>query len=68
MTSELPLVHWFKSTHSGDKADCVEVAFLPGGLVGVRDSKAADAPSLTFSAEGWDHFVQCVMDGEFGFG
>ncbi|MEV5839646.1 DUF397 domain-containing protein, partial [Nocardia sp. NPDC052112] len=42
-------VTWFKSTRSGANGDCVEVAFLPNTLVGVRDSKNPSGPALVFT-------------------
>jgi Domain of unknown function (DUF397) len=43
---------WRKNSYSeeaGNGTDCVEVAELSGGLVGVRDSKNPDAGHLTFT-------------------
>jgi hypothetical protein len=40
---------WFKSRRSGPSKDCVEVAFLAGGHVGVRDSKNPTGPALVFT-------------------
>ncbi|WP_280315538.1 DUF397 domain-containing protein [Nocardia abscessus] len=48
---------WLKSSHSGTQADCVEVAFLDGDHVGVRDSKNPTGPALVFSAGEWDTFT-----------
>jgi hypothetical protein len=42
-------VHWRKSSHSTSSGECVEVAALPSGAVGVRDSKNPDGPRLTLS-------------------
>lgn len=47
-------VRWFKSTYSETSGQCVEVAFLTGGRVGVRDSKNPDGPALTFTSAEWD--------------
>lgn len=49
---------WFKSSHSHANSDCVEVAFLDGGNVGIRDSKNSAGPSLVFAAAEWDAFMQ----------
>ncbi|HEY5987305.1 MAG TPA: DUF397 domain-containing protein, partial [Streptosporangiaceae bacterium] len=38
MTPEASNIDWFKSSASS-VTGCVEVAHLPGGLVGLRDSK-----------------------------
>ena len=46
--------HWFKSSYSAYNGNCVEVAALAPGWVGVRDSKAgADAPVLRFTSAEW---------------
>ncbi|WP_157573928.1 DUF397 domain-containing protein [Nocardia jejuensis] len=56
---------WFKSSYSGDKADCVEVAFV-GGVVGVRDSKDVSQPALALSGEMWDAFIRDIVSGVAG--
>ncbi|WP_063059515.1 DUF397 domain-containing protein [Nocardia sienata] len=48
---------WFKSSHSGTQGDCVEVAWLGSGRVGVRDSKNPAGPALDFAPEDWDAFI-----------
>jgi hypothetical protein len=48
--------------HSGG---CVGVAALPDGGVALRDTKVADGPVLTFTAEEWDAFLGGVAAGEF---
>ncbi|MFI2340598.1 DUF397 domain-containing protein [Nocardia gamkensis] len=57
---------WFKSSHSGTQADCVEVAFLDGGQIGVRDSKNPAGPALVFTPVEWDVFTASVHAGKFG--
>jgi hypothetical protein len=42
-------VQWRKSKHSSDEGECVEVAALPTGTIGVRDSKNPDGPHLILS-------------------
>jgi hypothetical protein len=56
---------WFKSSRSGGNKDCVEAAFLDGGLVGVRDSKNPTGPALVFTPSEWDAFAEGVKGGEF---
>ena len=51
--------HWFKSSYSAYNGNCVEVAMLAPGLVGVRDSKAgANAPVLRFRAAEWESLIR----------
>jgi hypothetical protein len=40
---------WRKSSYSFSNGNCVEVALLPGGTVGLRDSKNPDGPVLRFT-------------------
>ncbi|MGV9972016.1 DUF397 domain-containing protein [Nocardia beijingensis] len=68
MNAEVDLTgaKWFKSRHSsGDSGECVEVAHLDEGMVGVRDSKNPTGPALVFSPGEWDAFTAGVVDGEF---
>ncbi|MBF6127765.1 DUF397 domain-containing protein [Nocardia brasiliensis] len=64
MSIDLAGAQWFTSTRSGSK-DCVEVAFLDGGQVGVRDSKNPGGPALVFTPTEWDIFTSGVAGGEF---
>lgn len=65
MTADLSGATWFKSSHSATQADCVEVAFLDAGSVGVRDSKNPTGPALVFTPGEWDAFTTGVIDGQF---
>ncbi|MGY2030040.1 DUF397 domain-containing protein [Nocardia gipuzkoensis] len=65
MSADLPGARWFKSSHSGGHGDCVEVAFLDGDRVGVRDSKDSASPALVFTPSEWDAFTAGVAAGEF---
>ncbi|NHW87476.1 DUF397 domain-containing protein [Escherichia coli] len=54
-------VKWRTSSRSGNQGDCVEVAdTLPGGGVGVRDSKDPDGPVLTFDPSSWATFTTAL--------
>ncbi|MEV0110743.1 DUF397 domain-containing protein [Nocardia sp. NPDC050799] len=57
--------HWFKSSYSGGSQDCVEVAFIEGDVVGVRDSKDRSGPALSFSSAAWDMFTLSARSGRF---
>ncbi|WP_081769202.1 DUF397 domain-containing protein [Nocardia nova] len=63
MNADLSTARWFKSSHSGGSQECVEVAFLAGGAVGVRDSKDATGPALVFAPDAWDAFTATVAGG-----
>ncbi|MEC3916823.1 DUF397 domain-containing protein [Nocardia sp. CDC160] len=63
--AELHEAAWFKSSHSGSQGDCVEVAWLGEGAVGVRDSKNPTGPALVFAAGQWDSFTAGVVAGAF---
>lgn len=65
MNIDLSGAKWFKSSRSASGKDCVEVAHLDGGLVGVRDSKNVTGPALVFTPAEWDAFTGGVADGEF---
>ncbi|MFE6859004.1 DUF397 domain-containing protein [Nocardia sp. NPDC057668] len=64
MIADLSGAEWFKSSYSGDKADCVEVAFVEN-VVAVRDSKAPCQPGLVFSIGAWEEFVNGVAGQTF---
>ncbi|MBF6173738.1 DUF397 domain-containing protein [Nocardia blacklockiae] len=65
MTTDVSGARWFKSSHSQGGGDCVEVAHLDKGLVGVRDSKNPSGPSLIFTPNEWDAFTADVQHGRF---
>lgn len=65
MNTDLSVVNWFKSSHSSGQTECVEVAWLDGGGVGVRNSKNPTGPALIFTPGEWDAFTASVTDGEF---
>lgn len=65
MNVDLTGAQWFKSRRSEAGKDCVEVAWLERGHVGVRDSKNPSGPALVFTPGEWDAFTAGVHDGEF---
>jgi hypothetical protein len=64
--SHLNGITWVKSRRSGPTGgNCVEVAFLAGGEVAMRNSRHPEGPALIFSAAEWDAFLGGAADGEF---
>ncbi|WP_405493979.1 DUF397 domain-containing protein [Nocardia sp. NBC_00511] len=63
MNSAPSEANWFKSSYSGGQTDCVEVAWLAPGSVGIRDSKNPTGPTLTVSPAAWDTFTALVTSG-----
>lgn len=53
-------ISWKKSSYSAANGNCVEVARLGAGYVGVRDSKDADLPVLSVTPDGWRTFIKAV--------
>ncbi|WP_433731118.1 DUF397 domain-containing protein [Nocardia sp. CA-129566] len=65
MAVDMSGARWFKSTYSASNGQCVEVAFLSGGMVGLRDSKNPTGPALVFTSGEWAAFTAGVVDGEY---
>lgn len=63
MKTDVSGTNWFKSSHSESSGACIEVAWLPEGAVGVRDSKNPTGPALVFTPGEWDAFTAGVVDG-----
>ena len=55
--SESP--RWVKSSYSGGRGDCVEVATLPDTIM-VRDSRNAEGPALRFAPDAWRAFTDSL--------
>jgi hypothetical protein len=53
-------ISWKKSSYSAANGNCVEVARLGAGYVGVRDSKNAARAALGFTPASWRTFVSAV--------
>jgi hypothetical protein len=56
---------WIKSSLSFSNSNCVEVASLPDGEIGVRHSKDPEGPVLRFTAGEWSAFLDGARNGEF---
>jgi Domain of unknown function (DUF397) len=56
---------WTRSSLSFSNGNCVEVAELPGGAVGVRNSRDPGGPVLAFTPGEWAAFLGGARLGEF---
>jgi Domain of unknown function (DUF397) len=56
---------WVKSSVSFSNSNCVEVASLSDGSVGVRHSQNPGGPVLRFTGDEWQAFLGGVRAGEF---
>jgi Domain of unknown function (DUF397) len=54
---------WRKSSYSAANGDCVEVARLADGHIGVRDSRNIVLPALRFPPALWQTFVAELKHG-----
>ena len=57
--------YWIKSSLSFSNGNCVEVASLPQGEVGVRNSRDTAGAVLRFTPDEWHAFLGGVRNGEF---
>ena len=57
--------NWVKSSLSFANGNCVEVSDLPGGTIGVRNSRDLEGPVLRFTPDEWHAFLGGVRNGEF---
>jgi hypothetical protein len=58
---------WTKSSLSHVSGNCVEIADLSDGQVGMRHSKDATGPVLEISFSEWKAFLGGIRNGEFDF-
>ena len=56
---------WVKSSLSFANGNCVEVSDLPGGAIGVRNSRDSGGAVLRFTPDEWHAFLGGVRKGEF---
>jgi hypothetical protein len=57
--------HWVKSSLSFSNGNCVEVAALADGGIGVRNSRDREGAVLAFTPDEWHAFLGGVRNGEF---
>ena len=57
--------YWVKSSLSFSNGNCVEVASLSDGEIGVRNSRDAQGAVLRFTSDEWHAFLGGVRNGEF---
>lgn len=57
LQEQLTAATWIKSSRSSGGTSCVEVAFLPRGLVCVRDSKNLDQQPLLLTSAQYTAFI-----------
>ena len=68
ISDELATADWRKATKSGpDGGECLEVAPLSQGRVGLRDTEAPHQPPYILRAEVWSAFIDGAKKGEFDF-
>ena len=60
-----PVPGWVKSSLSFSNGNCVEVANLPDGAVGVRNSRDPGGAVLRFTPDEWQAFIGGAHNGEF---
>ncbi len=56
---------WVKSSLSFSNGNCVEVADLTDGSIGVRNSRDRDGAVLRFTPDEWHAFIGGAQNGEF---
>ncbi|GII75530.1 transcriptional regulator [Sphaerisporangium rufum] len=68
LSQELASAAWRKATKSGSNGgDCLEVAPLSRGRVGIRDTEAPERAPFVVSATVWAAFLDGAKNGEFDF-
>jgi Domain of unknown function (DUF397) len=60
-----PDPRWVKSSASYSNGNCVQVAALPDGHIGVRHSRDPAGPVLRFTSAEWNAFLAGARNGDF---
>lgn len=58
-------LNWVKSSLSFSNGNCVEVAGLANGGIGVRNSRDPEGGMLRFTPDEWRAFLGGARNGEF---
>jgi hypothetical protein len=65
-SAEVNAAAWRKSSFSNYAGNCVEIAWLPGDRVGIRDTKDREkGPILLFTRAEWTAFLSGAKGEEF---
>ena len=68
LKDELANAAWRKASFSTNNGgNCIEVAPLSDGRVGIRDTESPDRRPFVVSAPVWRAFLDGVKSGEFDF-
>ncbi|MEO3857588.1 DUF397 domain-containing protein [Acrocarpospora sp. B8E8] len=68
LKDELARAAWRKASFSSSNGgDCIEVAPLSGGRVGIRDTEAPEQAPFVVTPSVWNAFVKGAKAGEFDF-
>ena len=63
--TQLEVTTWQKSRYSNSQGNCVEMAKLSDGQIGVRNSRHPDGPALIYTRAEIEALLKGAKDGEF---